>query len=70
MRGFSENCAHMDVRTYGGESKGPSTPSRDQKSTWNIILALTSPKSVKSFRKSNERFPRKSVANGRVYVRT
>ena len=36
MRGFSGKWARtyvrMDVRTYGGESKGPSTPSRDQKS--------------------------------------
>ena len=31
MRGFSGNWARTDERMYGGESKGPSTPSRDQK---------------------------------------
>ena len=31
MRGFSGKWARTYVRTNGGESKGPSTPSRDQK---------------------------------------
>ena len=32
MRGFSGKWARTNVWTNGGESKGPSTPSRDQKS--------------------------------------
>ena len=32
MRGFSGKLARTDGRTNGGESKGPLTPSRDQKS--------------------------------------
>ena len=32
MSGFSEKWARTNGRTNGGESKGPSTPLRDQKS--------------------------------------
>ena len=34
MRRFSGKLARTDKRTYGGESKGSSTPSRDQKGNY------------------------------------
>ena len=41
-----------------------------QKSAWNIFFHLQALTNCKVSEKSNERFPRKSVVNGRTYVRT
>ena len=41
MRGFSGKWARTDGRTYGGESKGPSTPSRDQKCKKTSVLGIS-----------------------------
>ena len=49
MREFSGKRARTNEPTYGGESKGPSTPSRDQKSEKQIFYPERDFSSVEFF---------------------